>query len=174
VFALIANSIRESFPEHPIIASSEAVEDTHSVEHLYERLVGRSYREPSIEDYRACVDGMSLLTTAGLAYYLPGYLLASIEDVEAADVIPGSIVSTFSIGRWPSFDGRTRAIFGSFTSRQKLAVALWLGFYTIHFGFDQDVHNCYRALQCGADLPKAHAFPDFAGYVCSQCKKTVS
>ena len=93
---LVRHQIELAFPTLPKPEAEAAVEPTYCVEHIHEHLVGRLWTEPSVEDYRFCEDGFSLLTVVGLHYYLPGYLTAELKAPETADVI--AEYATYTLG----------------------------------------------------------------------------
>ena len=165
MITLTSQKILDAFPELPLVDRERAVEDTHSVEHLYETLIGRTYREPSVVEYRACVDGLSLLTVHGLAYYLPGFLLSYLEDPDEADVIPSHLTDALSLGRSEFADLRTRELLTNLTIDQKAAIGLWLACYTVDCGYDEDIHRCYQAIESCSDAAK-QTFPEYRGSLC--------
>jgi hypothetical protein len=152
--SLTIRKIREAFPAHPVIPIEQAVAVTYGVEHLYEIMVGKAWNELSEDQYRRCSDGTSLLSDQGLLYYLPGYMTASITNTEAADVVPSYLVWGLRFGSSEFTDARTRFVFGSFNTGQMEAFVLWLGWYTLRFGYSLDVHRCYEAVErtTGPDL----------------------
>lgn len=124
----VVNRIRSAFPVQPVPAPSVVVEDTYCVEHLHEILAGRPWDEPTVRDFRRCDDGFSLLTVTGLHYYLPGYLVAEIDDPETADII-GEYV-TFTLGGTSEFCRTRMTELGKLVTPAKChAVLAWLDWY---------------------------------------------
>ena len=75
-----------------------------------------------------CDDGFSLLTVVGLHYYLPGYLIAKIDDPETADII-GEYV-TYTLGGTSEFNQTRMIELGTLMSPGKCdAVLAWLDWY---------------------------------------------
>jgi hypothetical protein len=143
---IVEGKIRSSFPLTPLPHPDEAVEKTYCVEHLYERLAGRTWDEPSVADYRFCEDGFSLLTVRGLHYYLPGYLLAEVVDPETSDVLAQYV--TFTLADDGShFSQRRLADMGRLvTGDQMEAIALWLTLYTLRYESDKYVRKSFETL----------------------------
>ncbi|TWT64952.1 hypothetical protein Pan14r_54540 [Crateriforma conspicua] len=124
----VVDQIRNAFPVHPIPTSEAAIEDTYCVEHLHEILAGRPWDEPTVQDYRMCDDGFSLLTVAGLGYYLPGYLIAKIDDPETADIL-GEYV-TYTLGGTSDFCRTRMTELGRLMDPAKGdAILAWLDWY---------------------------------------------
>ena len=75
-----------------------------------------------------CDDGFSLLTVAGLDYYLPGYMIAKIDDPETADII-GEYV-TYTLGGTSGFCRTRMAELGKLMTPAKCdAILAWLDWY---------------------------------------------
>ena len=125
--------IVSAFPELPIPTPQTAVEDTYCVEHLHEHLAGRPWTEPTVGDYRQCEDGFSLLTVAGLHYYLPGYLCSELDDPETADVIAEHVCSTLG-GKSAFCRERMKALGAIVTPLQMSALKKWLHYYVAEYG----------------------------------------
>ena len=159
--SLTIRMIREAFPVDPIIPKELAVADTYHVEHLYEIMVGKAWNELSEDQYRCCSDGTSLLSDQGFLYYLPGYMTDSITNTEAADVVPSYLVWGLRFGRSEFTDARTRFVLGSFNTGQMAAFVLWLGWYTLRFGYSMDVHRCYEAVERTTGPNPGLGFPEF-------------
>jgi hypothetical protein len=124
----VVDLIRNAFPVRPIPDAATVVEETYCVEHLHELLAGRPWDEPTVRDYRMCDDGFSLLTVTGLNYYLPGYLIAKIEDPESADII-GEYV-TYTLGGKSDFCRTRMAELGKRMNPGKCeAILAWLDWY---------------------------------------------
>jgi len=143
--SFVRHRIVAAFPVIRIPAAKDAIAETHSVEHLHARLGGRSWDKPTVQDYRCCEDGFSLLTVAGLKYYLPGYLVAELDDPETADVIAEYV--TYTLGGQSQFcKERLDQLGAMMTEDQIVAIALWLGYYSTQYGIDKDVRRSYDTL----------------------------
>ena len=120
--------IRNAFPVQPIPKAATVVENTYGVERLYEILAGRPWDEPTVRDYRMCDDGFSMLTVSGLHYYLPGYLIAKIEDPETADIIGEYVI--YTLGGTSDFCRTRMAELGKLMNpTQCVAILAWLDWY---------------------------------------------
>lgn len=143
--SLIRRQIFAAFPITGIPDAHDAIAETHSVEHLHEHLGGRSWDKPTVQEYRYCEDGFSLLTVAGLKYYLPGYLVAELDDPETADVIAEYV--TYTLGGQSNFCKERVVELGEMmTENQIAAISLWMGYYVMEYGIDKDVRRSYDTL----------------------------
>lgn len=146
---LIRHQIERAFPTHPKPGANAAVESTYGVEHLHERLAGRPWTEPSVDDYRCCDDGLRLLTVPGLHYYLPGYLTAELKDPNAADVIAEGV--TYVLGDHSAMaQQRLNQLGHLMILPQIVAIGLWLGYYVQTYGSNQHVRRSYATLDAWA------------------------
>ena len=143
--SFVRHRIFAAFPITPIPSAKNAIADTYCGEHLHARLGGWSWDTPTVEDYRYCEDGLSLLTVEGLKYYLPGYLVAELDDPETADVIAEYVIYTLG-GKSPFCKERLSKLGTLITEDQIAAIALWLGYYSTEYGIDKDVRRSYDAL----------------------------
>lgn len=106
-------------------------------------------------EYRHCVDGFSLLTAAGLHYYLPGYMAAEVIGSEEADAVIDSLISHF---QGQDFYGRPDQVhfWSLLTPAQNEAIGSWLIHYELDYHFNSsavlEVRNArkwVRSVGCG-------------------------
>jgi hypothetical protein len=71
---------------------------------------GKPWRGHKVEDLRFHDAALSFFTAEAFRYYLPAFMLASIDDPIEADVIPGGILYHFSAPDDPRQWGRISAL----------------------------------------------------------------
>lgn len=160
MLALARWKIEAAFPCSPVISAADAVEETHSVEHLYEKLAGRPWIEPSYSDYFTCLDGFSLLKVEAIRYYLPGFLLAALDLRDTEGMVGGYIVRTFGGERSEYTIERSRLVLRLLSGEQKVAFALFFATFVVRFGYDKSVYDCFREI--GRVSGDGEGFPDFS------------
>lgn len=144
--SLVKHKIQEAFPVSGVPAASAAIEQTHSVEHLYEILGGRCWTDLTPTQYRRCSDGFSLLTVIGLHYYLPGYMISELDDPQEADVV--AEYWTYHLGGDSEFDTlRMNSLGELITLAQIEAVALWIGYYVNTYEKNKYTERSYATLE---------------------------
>jgi hypothetical protein len=137
---IVERKLLNAFPAVPVPDRDVVVEDTYETDHLHELLAGRRWDKISVEDYRYCDDGFSLLTVVGLHYYLPGYLISEIRDSETSDIL--AQYATFTLADDGSEFTRKRldSLGGLVTVEQIEGIALWLCMYAQRYGETNDKH----------------------------------
>lgn len=144
--SLVKHKIQQAFPIGGVPEASSAIQQTHSVEHLHEILGGRSWNSLTPTQYRYCSDGFCLLTVVGLHYYLPGFMIAELDDPEEADVVAECL--TFSLGGDLKFDIQRMASLGELVTLDQIeAVALWIGYYVNAYGKSKFTQQSYVTLE---------------------------
>jgi hypothetical protein len=76
-------------PEAPIVQGRDD-------EGLAEWLLGKSWRDVRAASLRRRPDALMRLASPAFRYYLAAWVLASIEDPEEPDIIPGLVVSAIA------------------------------------------------------------------------------
>jgi hypothetical protein len=143
---LVKRKIQLAFPLNGIPAATNAIERTYCVEHLYEILGDRCWNTLTPTQYRQCSDGFSLLTVAGLHYYLPGYLISELDDPEEADVVAENWI--YTLGGSSEFDRLRMLALGHLVTLDQLeAIALWLGHYVNVYDKSQYTTRAYETLE---------------------------
>lgn len=144
--ALVKRKIQQAFPVCGIPAASAAIQQTHSVEHLHEILGGRCWNSLTPTEYRHCSDGFSLLTVPGLHYYLPGYMIAELDDPAEADVV--AEYWTYSLGGSSEFTNQRMASLGELVTLDQIdAIALWIGYYVNTYDKNKYTQQSYVTLE---------------------------
>lgn len=144
--SLVKWKIQQAFPVCGIPAASIAIQQTHSVEHLHEILGGRFWNSLTPTQYRHCSDGFCLLTVVGLHYYLPGYMIAELDDPGEADVV--AEYWTYSLGGDSEFYiQRMKSLGELITLDQMDAIALWMGYYVNTYDKNKYTQRSYVTLE---------------------------
>lgn len=144
--SLVRRKIQQAFPVCGAPAASAAIQQTHSVEHLHQILGGCCWNNLTPTQYRHCSDGFSLLTVTGLHYYLPGYMIAELDDPEEADVVAEYL--TYSLGGSLEFDRQRMTALGDLVTLDQIdAVALWMGYYVNTYGKNEYTERSYVTLE---------------------------
>jgi hypothetical protein len=98
---------------------------------------GTSWRGHEAANLRAHSSAFTFFTPEAFHYWLPAFMIASIQNPEEADVvvdqIPNSLSDSFASARWPQF-----------SASQRQAVAAYLRFQIERFGDGVDAER--RAL----------------------------
>jgi hypothetical protein len=84
---------------------------------------GRSWRGHAVKDLRYHEAALSFFTADAFRYFLPAFMLASIEDPVEADVIPEGIV--YHLANWEDPHGWERMSRFSFEELEAIEAFLW-------------------------------------------------
>jgi hypothetical protein len=90
----LRNEIAAAFPVAPVPAAP--IVEGRDDEGLEEWLRGRSWRELKAPSLRRRPKALMRLTSPAFRYYVAGWLLASIEDPEDPDILPGVVVAAIA------------------------------------------------------------------------------
>ncbi|HZZ42358.1 MAG TPA: DUF6714 family protein [Tepidisphaeraceae bacterium] len=113
----VASLIETAFADAPRPGDGfEDISATKQDEGIVEYFRGTTWRGHDIRDLRYHSAALSFFTDAAFRYWLPAFMLGSIEDAETADVIPESIQFHFR-------DGRKAKLF---TRPERAAIAAFL------------------------------------------------
>ena len=85
------------------------VEPTYDDEGVSDYFAGRTWRGNRVVDLRFHEAALVFFTPDAFRYYLPAFLLASLDDREEADVIPDHVVDHFSHHARPSWAKRVES-----------------------------------------------------------------
>ncbi|MHC5538315.1 DUF6714 family protein [Singulisphaera rosea] len=126
--AEIRDRIEAAFAETP--APGDAfleISATHQDEGIVEYFRGTTWRGHGIQDLRHHSAALSFFTGPAFRYWLPAFMLGSLEDSEAADVKPEGIASSM-------LDYSRRKVF---TANELNAVAAFLAHFAELYGSDR-------------------------------------
>jgi hypothetical protein len=114
----VASLIETAFADTP--RPGDAFDDISATKQDDEGIVdyfrGTTWRGHAVADLRYHSVALSFFTDAAFRYWLPAFMLASLEDAEAADVIPENI----------EFNFRRHRRAAQFTPAELLAIAAFL------------------------------------------------
>jgi Family of unknown function (DUF6714) len=121
--------IEEAFAEVPYPGDDNIADhlDCLECDEIRAYFRGKSWRDLKFPELRAFHESLPLFTPEAFHYFLPGYMLATLDDLEQAEMIPYSIIT---IGGYPddasnakeeAQENRKR-----FTESQRRAIAAWL------------------------------------------------
>ncbi len=142
--------VRSAFPEVPVPRRKKiVVSDDPESKEIVRDFGNRKWSEIPLETLFYHRASLFMMSEAGFRYYLPAYLLATVERYEDADLIPPAVVSSLTPDRpWRERSGEYDRLIRGFTQRQIEAmceVLQWL----------HDAHGDYfcdgeaaRAIRC--------------------------
>jgi hypothetical protein len=93
--AEVRERIERAFAGTPRPAG-ELVATTYDDEGVSAYFAGKSWRGHPVSDLRLHEVALCFFTPEAFRYYLPAFMLASLEDPEVADVIPQSIIGALA------------------------------------------------------------------------------
>ena len=106
---------------------------------------GKRWVDAMVADVALCRFHGPLFTARGFHYYLPAYILRTLEDPETTDLamdmtiytLEGSVLGTTAFTKPPNFfDDGTGVMFGLFTTAQSRAVLAFVEFYMKYFSIE--------------------------------------
>ena len=89
----LRSRIKRVFPRTPI--PTAPIIDTYDDEGIIPAFLGRAWDSFTTQELRNHCAAISFLNTSAFLYYLPAFVVASIDDPEAADIIPDNLLSKF-------------------------------------------------------------------------------
>lgn len=129
----LAQQISQAFSDSSYPGDDNISVPTYDDEGTTEYFKGRKWFGHSVEDLRRHSSSLTFFTNEAFCYFVPAYMLAVIEDAEAADVIIDHLWSDLSppkndINR-PSFQGK----WALFTAAQKFAIVEFMEYSYVKF-----------------------------------------
>lgn len=124
----LATLIETAFANTP--SPGDAFDDisaTRQDEGIVDYFRGTTWRDHDVCDLRRHSAALSFFTEAAFRYWLPAFMLASLEDDVEADVIPGSI----------EFKMREDATLRLFTLPERRAISAFLNEFAERFSSDE-------------------------------------
>ena len=142
--------VRSAFPAVSVPRRKKiVVSDDPESKEIVRDFGNRKWSEIPFETLFYHRESLSMMSEAGIRYYLPAYLLATVERYEDADLLPPAVVSSLTAEElWRERSGEFERLIRGFTQRQIEAICevlQWL----------QDAHGDYfsdgeaaRAIRC--------------------------
>lgn len=90
----IRKRIEQAFPVDGIPVAP--IIDTYDDEGIVPTFLGRSWNSFATRELREHSAAISFLTESAFIYYLPAFLVATIDDPETADIIPDNLLTKFA------------------------------------------------------------------------------
>lgn len=134
VRSMLRKAIEESFPQHPLPDNQPRLEGVVMAEHLTQLLLGRSWIEPTPEEYFSCEDGLLLLDDHLLHYYFPGYLHASLA--ENNESLFDRVLEFLTASSWEYENCKSAKLVEELNESQALVLMGW-GALDVFYGSDR-------------------------------------
>lgn len=97
----LAQDIREAFghlsPPLPSATAYDASGYHLECSQVAAKLGGRRWQDLGASDLEGEADALSFLSAEGFRYYLPAFMMVTLQDPSSADLIPHGILSSFGV-----------------------------------------------------------------------------
>lgn len=99
--------IERAFPLAPI--PQAPILRTYDDEDIIPTFLGRPWNSFTVRELREHEAAITFLTAEALIYYLPAFLIATIDDRDLADILPDNLLHTFGGSEAPDLVARLNA-----------------------------------------------------------------